>query len=148
MKTPSILLFCIFSLLIVLNSATAQNQTPASLEIILIEASNATSGTDGSLKSHASTLQRLFKFNSYREVSRKTTQVPLPGTASVNLGNSTELQIKTGSREKTLSADLNWKQGNRTLVHTRLGLSKGKPAVLGGPRSDKGNYLILVIWKK
>ena len=148
MKTRSILLFCILPLFAALNAATAQNNTSASVEVILIDASNATSGIDGSLKTHANTLERLFKFNSYHEVSRKTTQLPLPGSSSVSLGNGTQLQIKAGANGKKLSADLDWQQGNRTLVHTKLGLSKGKPAVLGGPRSDKGNYLILVIWKK
>lgn len=147
MNTRILILICMMSLLC-LQTIQAQGTSSASIEVILVEASNSDAGTDASLKPHASTLKRLFNFKSYKQISRKTTKVNLPGEQSLKLGNGTELKISARSGGKQLSADFDWRQGKRSLVHTRLQLNSGKPAVLGGPRSKDGNYLILITWKK
>lgn len=126
----------------------AEPASSAILEVRLIEASNLGTGIDKSLAPYADTLKRLFKFDSYRQLSRSQLKPSLPGSAESSLGNGTRLRIGAdAANDKTLTADLNWTQGQRTLVHTRLQLSPGQPAVLGGPRSKDGSYLILVTWK-
>lgn len=129
--------------------AAAAGGESARIEVILVEASNSGSGVDQSLNRYAGTLKRLFKFDSYRQISRNSLRVDLPGEAAGGLGNGTRLAIKASPADnRTLRTDLNWTRGGKTLLHTRLNLSRSTPAVLGGPRtqSGNGNYLLLVIW--
>lgn len=147
MNTRVLFLFCLLPLLSN-QTLEAQNASSAAIEVILVEASNSEAGTDASLKAHSGTLKRLFNFKSYKQVSRKTASVSLPGNQTISLGNGTQLKISASPGGRQLSANLDWQQGKRSLVRTRLQLNKGKPAVLGGPRSKNGNYLILITWKK
>ncbi len=129
-------------------SVHANEHSKASIEVILVEASNSGSGVDGSLSRYTGTLKRLFKFDSYQQVSRKNLKIDLPGITQSQIGNGNHLKIEAGSSKNgTLSAGLNWTKNKKTLLRTRLNLNSGKPAVLGGPRSKNGSYLLLIILK-
>ena len=94
-------------------------------------------------------LKRLFKFNSYRKVSNSRVELRVPGRANAHLGGQGgNLAITSDSIQgNAIRADLNWTRGSKKLLHTKLQLRKGTPAVLGGPRSADGSYLLLVVWK-
>lgn len=121
----------------------------ARVEVILVEARNGSSETDPSLSRYGATLQRLFKFDSYRKVSSNRMNLMIPGKGSAKLGEKGgSLTIEADAiQENSIRADLNWKRGQKRLLHTKLQLRKGTPAVLGGPRSDSGSYLLLIVWK-
>ncbi len=122
----------------------------ATIETILVEASNSGEGIDESLESYAPTLRRLFKFDSYRRVDRNRFEIDLPGTEDESIGHGSRLSINARRADNnTLLADLAWSEKGRTLLHTRLNLRRGTPAVLGGPRSTSGagNYLLIVVWR-
>ncbi|MEM1221299.1 MAG: hypothetical protein AAGH40_00940 [Verrucomicrobiota bacterium] len=130
-----------------LSAQPASKSGSASLEIILVEASNSGGGIDRSLQPYAGNLKRLFRFDSYREVQRSQTRLDLPGSTNLSLKNGTTLQIKGSNDGQTLQADLNWKRKGSSLLHTNLRLKKGTPAVLGGPRSKNGSYLLIITRK-
>lgn len=130
-----------------LQAQPTQKTGSASLEIILVEASNSGRGIDKSLEPYAGNLKRLFRFDSYQQVQRARTQLQLPGSAEVSLKNKTALLINGSNGGPTIQTDLNWKRGNSSLLRTKLRLKKGTPAVLGGPKSSKGNYLLIITRK-
>lgn len=138
-------------LLVILPSiaqAEPSQSAKAELQVILVEATNNGKGIDAGLKSYASNFQRLFRFDSYKEVQRSSAKLSLPGESNVSLSNGTTLAISASNGGPTLLADLEWKRGRSSLLHTRLKLKRGTPAVLGGPRSKDGNYLLIITWKK
>ena len=142
----SIIGLALLNVLLPANQASAQS---AKMEIILVEASNSAKGVDKSLAPYASTLKRLFKFDTYRKASSSRINLDIPGSGSARLGGEGgSLKVSAESlKGNAIRAGLNWTRGNRQLLHTRLQLRKGTPAVLGGPRSGDGSYLLLIIWK-
>ncbi|MGJ8641489.1 MAG: hypothetical protein ACSHYA_19015 [Opitutaceae bacterium] len=147
---PTVLSFLIGTwLLLCFAPASLQAAESAGIEVILVEASSGGSGVDASLSPYAKTLKRLFQFDSYRKVSGSRLKLALPGEVSADLGGQGgRLKIDTDVfSEESIRANLNWTRGSKKLLHTRLQLRRGTPAVLGGPRSDGGSYLLLIIWK-
>ena len=119
----------------------------ARLEIILVEASNGEGGVDSSLRPYADTLQRLFRFKSYRQVNQRSMRLTVPGNSTVSLEGGQSLRLEAeGSGGPGLVAQLTWSRGSQRLLHTRLQLRSGSPAVLGGPRSGDagGSYLLIL----
>lgn len=122
----------------------------ARVEVILVEAGNGDAGVDASLRQYASTLQRLFRFGSYKQVSKGSLKVDIPGEGSVNLGAGQSLVLGAKDRSgDALMAEVTWLRGSKRLLHTRIQLRPGSPAVLGGPRSGKdgGSYLLILTMK-
>jgi hypothetical protein len=118
----------------------------ASVEVILVEAGPGEGGVDKSLRQYAGTLERLFRFNSYRQVGRKQIRLNVPGSGSTSLpgGQSLKLEANKGSG-RGLMADLNWTRGGKGLLHTKIKLQPGRPAVLGGPRTKSGGTHLLIL---
>lgn len=117
----------------------------ARVSVILVEAGNGEGGIDGALRPYAGTLQRLFRFNSYQQLSKGTLRLDVPGTGSVGLAGGQRLTLKAGEAGRGLMAELTWERGGKRLLHTRIQLRPGSPAVLGGPSTGKGgNYLLIL----
>ncbi len=148
MKT-SVRLFILLAVVISFCSFTAnplQAAETARVQVILVEASNADGGVDGSLRRYASTLQRLFRFKSYKQVTSKSMKLTIPGEGSVGLSGGQSLALKSSGGDRGgVSAELTWSRGSKRLVHTRLQLRPGSPAVLGGPSSGSGSYLLILV---
>ncbi|MGJ8652962.1 MAG: hypothetical protein ACSHX8_06780 [Opitutaceae bacterium] len=147
-RITHITVILLLALLPSLATAVPSQSVKAELQIILVEATNKGTGIDAGLKSYASNFQRLFRFDSYTQVQRSSANLSLPGESKVSLNNGTTLAISASNGGPTLLADLEWKRGGSSLLHTRLKLKRGTPAVLGGPRSKDGNYLLIITWKK
>jgi hypothetical protein len=119
----------------------------ARIEVILVEAGNGDQGVDPALRQYAATLQRLFRFGSYKQVASRTIRLDVPGEESVSLGAGQSLTLSGKQNSgKGLMAELTWTRGSKRLLHTRIQLRPGTPAVLGGPRSgkDNGSYLLIL----
>lgn len=117
----------------------------ARVQVILVQASNSDGGVDRSLREYAGNLERLFRFKSYRQSSRQTLRLNVPGEGSVSLAGGQTLTIRSdGGSRGGLKAEISWKRGSKSLLHTRINLRPGSPAVLGGPRSQDGTWLLIL----
>jgi hypothetical protein len=136
-----IVLLLFAGLLTPVSAAAADN---ARVEVILVRAGNGEAGVDAALRPYASTLQRLFRFQRYEMVSRKSMRLSLPGDGSVSLSGGQELTVSAASSGSGIKADIDWTRGSKRLLHTRIQLRPGSPAVLGGPRSESGTWLLIL----
>ncbi len=139
----SIIAILLLAFSVVIQQAHAQiDRSSAKIELILVAASNQDRGVDKALKPYAGNLKRLFRFDSYQQISRSTATLQLPGQADVQLPQGNRLKIDASATANGITADLNWSAG----IHARLNLKPGTPAVLGGPRikGSDSTYLLIV----
>ncbi|MDP4643518.1 MAG: hypothetical protein NWS71_03635 [Opitutales bacterium] len=124
------------------NTFAESNVSTVQIEVILVKASNGSDGIDPALRSYSNTLERLFRFKSYQQISRDSFKVDVPGKATAKLGQGNRLTIDAQSTRNGIAADLDWSAG----IHARLNLKKGTPAVLGGPKikDGDGTYLLII----
>ena len=138
-----LLLLILLTLFAGLSAQVAEGS--ASVQVILVQASNQEGGVDRALKPYAGNLERLFRFKSYRQSSRQTLRLDTPGEGSVSLAGGQVLTIRSDAGSKgSLKAEISWKRGSKSLLHTRINLRPGSPAVLGGPRSKDGTWLLIL----
>lgn len=141
---------CLLALLTLCLAAAAaplQAADSARVSVILVEASNSGSEIDSGLRPYAETLQRLFRFASYRQVGARVLSLQMPGIGAVDLPEGMRLQLESAESDGgALRSNLTWTRGNQRLLHTRITLRPGQPALLGGPPSGKGGgtYLLLL----
>lgn len=151
MKNPLHILASLIAmgLIMSLSAGTAKAASgPARVDVILVQAGNGGEGVDRSLRPYARTLQRLFRFKSYQQAGRRTARVDVPGETTVPLAGGQTLSLRTmRGGESALRAEVNWLRGSKRLLHTRIHLKPGVPAVLGGPRSGDGTWLLILVLK-
>lgn len=119
----------------------------ASLEGILISASNEPGQTDRRLSAYEPTLKRILRFESYQYVGGDRASLEVPATGNLSLGDGHELEVTTEPSDgKAVHVKVRWTAGGRTLMNTGLVLRPGVPAVLGGPSTGKGGtYAVILI---
>jgi hypothetical protein len=120
----------------------------ASVQGILITASNDQGNTDSRLSRYEPTLRRILRFESYRYVGEGSTSLDIPANGTIQIGNGHRLEVETEeSNGRGVRLRVKWLQGNRTLMETGLTLNPGVPAVLGGPGTgSKGEvYAVILI---
>jgi hypothetical protein len=116
------------------------------VDVILVRASDGQSVIDGNLKPYVGTLQRLFRFDRYETLSRKS--VSLSSSERLNLGSGQSVALTLGeSTASSARVEVEWNRGSTRLLHTRVQLMRDLPAVLGGPRGEEGILLLLVVRK-
>ncbi len=129
---------------------SASGAERASLQGILITASNDAGQTDRRLAQYEPTLRRILRFESFQYVGAGNTSLAIPATGGLSLGNGHDLEITTeGSDGKAIHVKVRWNARGRTLMNTGLVLRPGVPAVLGGPATgQKGEvYAVILIGK-
>jgi hypothetical protein len=118
----------------------------ASVQGILIIASNEPGKTDRRLASYEPTLRQILRFESYQFVGDDSTSLDIPASGKLSLGSGHELAITTeGSDGRSVHLKVRWTSGGRTLMSTGLVLRPGVPAVLGGPRTGTKGEVYAVI---
>ncbi len=118
----------------------------ASLEGILITASNEAGQTDRRLAPYEPTLRRILRFESYQYVGSDRAQLGVPASGSLTLGNGHELEVTTERTEgQAVHVKVRWTAGGRTLMNTGLVLRGGVPAVLGGPSTGRGGVYAVIL---
>ncbi len=120
----------------------------ATVEGILLTASNDRGQTDGRLATYEPTLRRILRFESYRFVGDGSATLSVPGDGTASLGSGHVLEISAEQSDgRTIHAKVRWIAGGRTLMSTGLVLRPGVPAVLGGPATGKKGevYAVIVI---
>ncbi|NDV63061.1 hypothetical protein G0Q06_11405 [Puniceicoccales bacterium CK1056] len=140
------LLFVLFCGLSCMGLSTAEAaEDEARVQVILVQAGNGEGGVDKALRQYAGNLERLFRFKSYKQSSRQTLRLSVPGEGSVSLAGGQKLTIRSGGGSGSgLKAEISWKRGSKSLLNTRINLRRGSPAVLGGPRSKDGTWLLIL----
>ena len=144
MKTILRLVFLFVVLAVPLASLRAAD---ASVQGILITASNQPGQTDRRLAQYEPTLRRILRFESYHYVGEDSAHLDVPASGTLSLGDGHELEITTEHADgKSVQVKVRWSSGGRTLMNTGLTLRAGVPAVLGGPSTSKGEvYAVILI---
>lgn len=143
MKAILRLTFLLAALAGLFATARAEN---ASLEGILITASNEPGQTDRRLAPYEPTLRRILRFQSYQYVGSDSATLGVPAAGSLSLGDGHELQITTEQSDgRSVHVKVRWSAGGRTLMNTGLVLRSGVPAVLGGPSTGRGGVYAVIL---
>lgn len=118
----------------------------ASIQGILISASNEKGQTDRRLASYEPTLRRILRFESYRFLGNDNASIGVAEKGHLSLGEGHELEIETESADgKSVHLRVRWLKGGRVLMNTGLVLRTGVPAVLGGPSTGNKSEVYAVI---
>ena len=117
------------------------------LRAILVSASKQPGKTDSSLSHYESTLRRILRFESFKQLGSDRARANVPGDGSLSIGSGQSIEFGTeSSKDDRLRVQITWKSGNRTLMRTGLALRPGVPAVLGGPaRNDDEVFAVILI---
>ena len=144
MKTLSRLALLLVTFTALLGSARAES---ASIQGLLITASNEPGQTDRRLAAYESTLRRILRFETFHLVGDDTANLELPSSQSMSLGDGHQLEVTAERSDgKSLHVKVRWTVGGRTLMNTGLALRSGVPAVLGGPATgNKGEVYAVIL---
>lgn len=148
MKT--IRLALLFSLLCGLTLA-ARAADRASLQGILISASNESGQTDRRLAAYEPTLRRILRFEGFKFLGDDTASLSAPDDVRLSLGDGHQLAVAVERMDaNSIHVTVRWTGGGRTLMNTGLVLRPGVPAVLGGPSTgNKGEvYAVILIGRR
>jgi hypothetical protein len=143
-RTQSAVLLSLFILIFGAIRADAANAV--GLEVILVRASEGEASVDSNLRPYVSTLQRLFRFDRYERLSRKSLMLDGSQTVRLHDGQSVQLNLLE-SNDRSARIELEWLRGSTRLLSTRVQVVGNLPAVLGGPRGEEGILLLLVVRK-
>lgn len=126
--------------------ATSLRAATASVQGILITASNEPGKTDSRLASYEPTLRRILRFESYRYVGEDSARLEVPAEGSLSLGDGHVVEVTTEQVDgKSVQVKVRWTANGRTLMNTGLNLRAGVPAVLGGPASRSGEVYAIIL---
>lgn len=130
-------------------AATGVMAQQTSVSATLILASSEEGGTDPALQSFDRNLRRVFpSYKSYKLQGSSKTGVEMPGNANITLGGGHVLALSAqpGSGGK-VRMSVRWTNGRRLLIETTLNMTKGVPAILGGPSSPSqhGNLIVVLV---
>lgn len=116
----------------------------ASVEAILITASNKKGGVDPKLAAYAAHLKRNFPFDTFRHSGGGGASLPSGGRATINLPGGQRLELEddpdTGIRLKVY-----WMVGSEVVISTTLTLNPGIPAALARRPADDGDVPIVLL---
>lgn len=116
----------------------------ASVQAILITASNKKGGVDPKLAAYAAHLKRVFPFDTFRYSGEGAASLPNGGHATINLSGGQRLELEddpdTGIRMKVY-----WMVGSEVVVSTTLTLNAGIPAALARRPAGDGDVPIVLL---
>lgn len=119
----------------------------ATIEGILIAASNEAGSTDRRLAPYEATLRRILRFETFRHLGSDRASLDVPASGNLSVGDGHELSVETERSDgKSVHVKVRWTAGGRTLMNTGLVLRPGVPAVLGGPSTgNKGEVYAVIL---
>ena len=118
-----------------------------SVRAILVSASREAGESDRALVKYESTLRRILRFESFRQLGSGRARAALPGSGSFGVGQGQTLRFRAeDAGNGRVRLQLEWAGESRAFMRTGLVLRPGVPAVLGGPsQPDGGVYALIVI---
>lgn len=118
----------------------------ASVQALLISASNQKGASDPRLSDYESTLRRNLPFDTFRLSGQGTATVTAGGRAGIALarGHRLELTSEPGGGPG-IHLKVQWLNGNATVMSTSLTLKPGIPAVLGRRGGDDSEVPVVLL---
>ncbi len=118
----------------------------ASVNALLITASNQKGGSDRRLAAYEATLRRNLPFDTFRLAGEGSARVGAGGRASISLGRGHQLALQSeAGRGAGIRLKVDWTSGGKTLMSTSLTLQPGVPAVLGRRGGDDGEVPVVLL---
>lgn len=118
----------------------------ASVQALLISASNAKGGSDPKLASYEATLRRNLPFNTFKLTGEGSASVASGGKSSLALGRGHQLELQhERGKGGGIHLKVQWTSGNKTVINTSLTLQPGVPAVLGRRGDDDGEVPVVLL---
>ena len=132
-------------LLLFAHTAVASPDAPVAVDVGVVVASNEGTTTDPALASIRNQLHSMFTYSSYRMVDRLKRTLNVGETGDFRLpGNRSMRVTPVPAKENKVRLAVQVMEGERNLLTTTLGLSRGGMVLVGGPSYQKG-VLILII---
>ena len=117
----------------------------ATVQAILISASNRPGGVDPRLAAYAGELRRNLPFTTFRHAGEGTARLS-GGRTSLPLSNGHRLELEGGQGGRGgIQLKVQWLQGSRVVMTTTLNLQPGVPAVLGRRGDDDRETPVILI---
>lgn len=119
----------------------------ASVQAILIIASEEKAPADTRLAPYEATLQRNLPESSFRYVSEgRATVSGKNSRAQIKLGTDHQLELEGGARDADgIQIKVRWVSGKKTVMNNSFVFQSGVPIVLGQRKRDDGNVPIVIL---
>ena len=134
-----------FALLLFAHTAVAAPDARVAVDVGVVVASHEGTTMDPALSSIRNQLQSMFNYSSYRMVDRLKRSLSVGETGEFVLPGNRSMRVTPApAKGDKVRLAVQVMEGERNLVSTTLGLSRGGMVILGGPSYQKG-VLILII---
>ncbi len=146
-RTPGALprIAAIFALLALAAGASSSAESPVSVELGVAVASNEGSQIDPQLADIRAKLKAMFDYTSYRMLDRRKRTLAVGETGDFGLPGGRSMRVTpVPSAGNKVRLAVKISEGQRNLLTTTLGLSRGGMVLVGGPSYQNG-VLILII---
>ena len=132
-------------LLVVAQIAVASPDAPVAVDVGVVVASHEGPTMDPALASIRNQLQSMFNYSSYRMVDRLKRTLSVGETGDFGLPGDRSMRVTpVPAKGNKVRLAVQIMEGDRNLVSTTLGMSRGGMVIVGGPSYRKG-VLILII---
>ena len=133
------------ALILFTHTAVASPDASVAIDVGVVVASNEGTTMDPALSSIQNKLQSMFNYTSYRMVDRLKRTLAVGETGDFGLpGNRSMRATPVPAKGNKVRLAVQIMEGDRNLLSTTLGLTRGGMVLVGGPSYQKG-VLILII---
>jgi hypothetical protein len=134
-----------FALLLFAHTVVAAPDAPVAVDVGVVVASHEGTTMDPALSSIRNQLHSMFNYSSYRMVDRLKRSLSVGETGEFVLPGNRSMRVTPApAKGDKVRLAVQVMEGERSLVTTTLGLSRGGMVIVGGPSYQKG-VLILII---
>ncbi len=135
----------VITVLLFAHTVAASPDPPVSIDVGVVVASNDGTTMDPALSSIRNKLQSMFNYTSYRMVDRLKRSLNVNETGDFGLPGHRSMRVTpVPAKGKKVRLAVQIMEGERNLLTTTLGLTRGGMVLVGGPSYQKG-VLILII---
>ena len=144
MKTLKTILLCAFIISILLTQADeAWSEPTIDLSVKTILASQKPGRNDPSLKRFKDELEDLFRYSSYRLLSRDNLRLKQKNSGIISLPGNRSMKITSkGISGNRVTLHVEMFRNNRQIFQTVVRLLNDSEVTVGGPKHEDGNLLI------
>jgi len=130
---------------LVAHTVVASPDAPVAVDVGVVVASNTGTTLDPALSSIRDKLQSMFNYTSYRMVDRLRRTLSVGETGDFGLpGNRSMRATPVPAKGNKVRLAVQIMEGDRNLLSTTIGLTRGGMVLVGGPSYQEG-VLILII---
>jgi hypothetical protein len=132
-------------LILIAHGAVASPDTQVAIDVGVVVASQDGPTMDPELSSIRNQLQSMFNYSSYRMIDRLKRTLSVNETGEFGLPGGRSMRVTpVPAKGNKVRLAVQIMEGERNLLTTTLGLSRGGMVIVGGPSYRKG-VLILII---